>query len=78
MKHEDHEESRAHQGPAGLERLASVIVDAGLKVHRTLGPGLLEAPSLGDRGRGGVVARATEATTLPWALSVVDLLKHNW
>jgi hypothetical protein len=39
---------------------------------------LLEAPSLGDRGRGGVVARATEATTLPWALSVVDLLKHNW
>ncbi len=43
MKHEDHEEGRAHQGPADLERLASVIVDAGLKVHRTLGPGLLES-----------------------------------
>jgi len=33
-----HEEERAE-----LERLATIIVDAGLKVHRALGPGLLES-----------------------------------
>src|SRR5580698_1462150 len=44
MDHEDHQASEAHEGisPA-LERLASIIVDAGLKVHRNLGPGLLES-----------------------------------
>jgi GxxExxY protein len=44
LKHEDHEESQEHEGVSvELERLASIIVDAGLKVHRTLGPGLLES-----------------------------------
>jgi GxxExxY protein len=33
-----HEEKRA-----GLERVATIIVDAGLQVHRALGPGLLES-----------------------------------
>ncbi len=33
-----HEEDRAD-----LEKLASIVVDAGLKVHRALGPGLLES-----------------------------------
>jgi GxxExxY protein len=33
-----HEEKRSE-----LERLASIIVDSGLKVHRALGPGLLES-----------------------------------
>lgn len=28
---------------AGLERLASIAIDAGLAVHRALGPGLLES-----------------------------------
>lgn len=36
-----------HEGyealPATVERLAENVVDAGLKVHRTLGPGLLES-----------------------------------
>ena len=31
------------EGRDDPERLASIIVDAGLKVHRTLGPGLLES-----------------------------------
>jgi GxxExxY protein len=42
---------------ADLDRVATVIVDAGLKVHRTLGPGLLEtvyeqclAHELSERG----------------------------
>jgi GxxExxY protein len=42
MDHEGHEEQEGHQGPE-LEALAGVIVDAGLKVHRVLGPGLLES-----------------------------------
>ncbi len=29
--------------PDSVERLASIVVDAGLKVHKTLGPGLLES-----------------------------------
>jgi GxxExxY protein len=29
--------------PENTERLASAVVDAGLKVHKTLGPGLLES-----------------------------------
>ncbi len=44
MDHGDHEGSQAHEGISPkLERLARVIVDAGLKVHRALGPGLLES-----------------------------------
>jgi GxxExxY protein len=39
----NHEAHKAHQGLAeNLEKAASSIVDAGLKVHRALGPGLLE------------------------------------
>lgn len=44
MRHEGHE---GHKGleelGSGLDELARTIVDAGLKVHRTLGPGLLES-----------------------------------
>jgi GxxExxY protein len=29
--------------PAETERLATIVVDAGFKVHKTLGPGLLES-----------------------------------
>ena len=39
--HEDHEESRAI--PADLEIIGRQVVDAGVKVHRVLGPGLLES-----------------------------------
>jgi GxxExxY protein len=55
LNHEDHKD---HEGlAAGLENLARAVVDAGLNVHRTLGPGLLEsayehclAYELGTRG----------------------------
>ena len=41
MNHEDH---KGHEGlPAEIERSATAIVDAGLSVHRALGPGLLES-----------------------------------
>jgi GxxExxY protein len=41
MNHEAHKE---HEGvPSHVERVATSIVDAGLKVHRALGPGLLES-----------------------------------
>ena len=44
VSHQDHQESQAHQEiSAELDSLARRIVDAGLKVHRALGPGLLEA-----------------------------------
>jgi GxxExxY protein len=44
LDHQEHQESQAHQGVTSeLDQLASVVVDAGLKVHRTLGPGLLES-----------------------------------
>jgi GxxExxY protein len=44
LSHEEHEGSEAHEGlPDEVERLSAVIVDAGLKVHRALGPGLLES-----------------------------------
>jgi GxxExxY protein len=44
LDHQEHQESQAHQGVTlALDQLASVVVDAGLKVHRTLGPGLLES-----------------------------------
>jgi GxxExxY protein len=43
----DHQEHQGHQGfePVSreLDRLARTIVDAGLNVHRELGPGLLES-----------------------------------
>ena len=41
MKHEAHED---REGPLlDVEAIARTIVDAGLKVHRALGPGLLES-----------------------------------
>ena len=40
MNHEGHE---GHEGSAEVESLARTIVDAGLKVHKALGPGLLES-----------------------------------
>lgn len=41
MNHEGHE---GHEGLSKeIENLGSVIVDAGLKVHKALGPGLLES-----------------------------------
>jgi GxxExxY protein len=44
MSHEEHEGSEAHKGVSpDLERLSRIIVDAGLKLHRALGPGLLES-----------------------------------
>ncbi|HWE44645.1 MAG TPA: GxxExxY protein [Caulobacteraceae bacterium] len=44
MEHEGHQGHEVHEGlNAELETLATVIVDAGLKVHRALGPGLLES-----------------------------------
>lgn len=39
--HEDHEERRAI--PADLEQIGRQVVDAAVKVHRVLGPGLLES-----------------------------------
>ncbi len=56
----DHEEHEGHEGLGSeIERLASLVVDAGLTVHRALGPGLLESAyehclvyELGQRGVG--------------------------
>jgi GxxExxY protein len=43
----NHEVRKGHEGregrPADVEDLARTIVDSGLKVHRALGPGLLES-----------------------------------
>jgi hypothetical protein len=40
----NHQGRQDHQGvPGELDALARQIVDAGLKVHRALGPGLLES-----------------------------------
>lgn len=55
LNHEGHED---HEGAGPVvERIATMIVDAGLAVHRALGPGLLEsayehclAYELGQRG----------------------------
>src|SRR5438128_5359899 len=41
MNHEAHEDRQAIDGRT--EEAARQVVDAGLKVHRTLGPGLLES-----------------------------------
>jgi len=44
MEHEGHEGREGHEGNLTLlEDLSRVVVDAGLKVHRSLGPGLLES-----------------------------------
>jgi GxxExxY protein len=43
FQHQAHQGHQARQEPpVGLDRLARVVVDAGLTVHRALGPGLLE------------------------------------
>jgi GxxExxY protein len=40
----DHQEHQGHQEPpAEVDALARKLIDAGLKVHRVLGPGLLES-----------------------------------
>lgn len=40
----EHEEHKASEGLSEeVERVGRVVVDSGLKVHRTLGPGLLES-----------------------------------
>jgi hypothetical protein len=40
----NHEEHKGHEAiPAAVERAAQAVVDAGLKVHKALGPGLLES-----------------------------------
>jgi GxxExxY protein len=44
LNHEGREGHEEHEGiGASVEALAQEIVDAGLKVHRALGPGLLES-----------------------------------
>jgi GxxExxY protein len=47
LEHEEHEGSKAHEGykelSRDLEQTARIIVDAGLQVHRALGPGLIES-----------------------------------
>jgi GxxExxY protein len=55
LKHEEHKDSEGLS--AEVERIGRIVVDAGLKVHRALGPGLLEsvyehcmAYELGQRG----------------------------
>ncbi|MBU1376306.1 MAG: GxxExxY protein [Alphaproteobacteria bacterium] len=58
MDHEDHKGHKEHEGfPAGVEAAGRAIVDAAIKIHRVLGPGLLEsayehclAHELGRRG----------------------------
>jgi GxxExxY protein len=43
MNHKGHEGHKEHKGlEDGLNHLSSVVVAAGLEVHRGLGPGLLE------------------------------------
>lgn len=44
MKEETHAKAQRHEGPgAEEERLAGLLVDACIKIHRGLGPGLLES-----------------------------------
>ena len=43
MEHEEHQGHEGREASPEIERLARTVVDAGLKVHRTLGPGLLES-----------------------------------
>lgn len=44
MKTFNHEAHQGHEGPsAQVEGVARTLIDAGLKVHKALGPGLLES-----------------------------------
>jgi GxxExxY protein len=44
MNHGVHEVHREHRElEVGLNRLSAIVVDAGLAVHKGLGPGLLES-----------------------------------
>jgi GxxExxY protein len=47
LKHEDHEGHEDHQGrlslPSELEAIGRQVLDSAIKVHRALGPGLLES-----------------------------------
>jgi len=47
LGHEDHEGHKDHEGrfdiPAEVEAIGRELVDAAVKVHRVLGPGLLES-----------------------------------
>ena len=47
LKHEDHEGHEGHEGrlslPPGLEAIGRQVLDSAIKVHRALGPGLLES-----------------------------------
>ncbi|HXQ48083.1 MAG TPA: GxxExxY protein [Caulobacteraceae bacterium] len=44
LNHEGHKGHEGHEGlGAHVERVCKAIVDSGLKVHRALGPGLLES-----------------------------------
>jgi GxxExxY protein len=43
LEHEEHQGHEGREASPEIERLARTVVDAGLKVHRTLGPGLLES-----------------------------------
>jgi GxxExxY protein len=41
---EEHREHKEHKAlPDGLDSLSKILVESGLKVHKTLGPGLLES-----------------------------------
>jgi GxxExxY protein len=45
-RHEDSKVTKKRYGentPQRVEEIASIIIDAGLKIHRELGPGLLES-----------------------------------
>jgi GxxExxY protein len=43
-KHQAHQAHQAHQEVGGeTDRVARAVVDAGFRVHKTLGPGLLES-----------------------------------
>lgn len=47
MEHEGHNDHEDHKGhreiPADIEAIGREVVDAAIKVHRVLGPGLLES-----------------------------------
>jgi GxxExxY protein len=44
LDHQDHEDHQGLSGPAaGVEEVGRVVVDSAIKVHRALGPGLLES-----------------------------------
>lgn len=59
MGHKDHQEHEGHEGVSSFaEAVGRDVIDAAIKVHRVLGPGLLEsayeqclAHELGSRGR---------------------------